>query len=693
MGVTKISARHQELSALLNQYRWEYYVLDAPTVPDADFDALMRELEEIERAHPELVGQDSPTQQIGPPADVSFTPVTHLSPMLSLDNAFSPDEVRAWHTRANALAGGSGLDESGYVCEMKIDGLAVNLVYSDGVLSQAATRGDGRVGEDVTANVRTIATIPYRLEGPVPPVIEVRGEVFMPLADFERLNRSLLEDGKKPFANPRNAAAGSLRLKDPRVTATRPLRFLCHGVGVADLATTSLFQTYQHLASWGLPASDQVRMVHGMDEIIDYIDDLGRRRHSLDHEIDGAVVKVDQFGSQRRLGATVRAPRWAIAYKFPPQEVTTKLVDIRVGVGRTGRVTPYGVMAPVKVAGSTVEMATLHNASEVRRKGVLIGDTVILRKAGDVIPEILAPVLEARTGAEREFQMPVSCPECGAQLRPEKQTDADLRCPNSRSCPAQLRERLVHLASRSGLDIEGLGEKAVDAILAEQLVTDEGDIFDLSADKLVRCALFQRDTKDGPVLSKNGEKLLDQIEIAKTRGFERYLVALSIRHIGKGVAPLVAAHYRGIDDLQAATESELSQIEGIGPTLAESIRAWFEIDWHRAIIAKWKAAGAMSPGAPPAPALPQTLAGLSVVVTGSVPGFSRDGANEAVSARGGKPVGSVSKNTAVVVAGEGAGSKLDKAQALAVPVVDASMFTRLLEQGLDGVGVGGSDQR
>jgi len=678
-------ARHRELCDVLTQYRWEYYVLDAPTVPDADFDALMRELEAIEAAHPEFVTPDSPTQQVGPPADMSFTPVTHPSPMLSLDNAFSIAEIEAWHTRATALVGGEALDESGYMCEMKIDGLAVDLVYVDGVLSRAATRGDGRVGEDVSANVRTIGVIPYRLKAPVAGMLEVRGEVFMPLAGFEELNEALIDDGKKPFANPRNAAAGSLRLKDPRLTAARPLSFLCHGIGVADLAIDSLSQAYERLADWGLPTSQRSRRVVGLDDVMAYIDQLGQDRYTLSHEIDGAVVKVDQVGLQRAMGATVRAPRWAIAYKFPPVEVTTKLLDIRVGVGRTGRVTPYAVMTPVKVAGSTVEMATLHNASEVKRKGVLIGDTVILRKAGDVIPEVLGPVVEDRTGQERAFTMPTHCPECGTELRPERVGDADLRCPNRRSCPAQLRERLIHLSSRQGLDIEGLGEKAVDAIVEAGLVIDEGDIFDLTADKLLRCPLFQKDVKGGgPVLSKMGEKLLEQLQAAKTRGFDRYLVALNIRHIGKGVAPVIAARYHTIGALADASEEELSQIDGVGPTLAESIRAWFAVDWHRVIVDKWLAAGAMAAAAPAAE-LPQTLAGLTIVVTGSVPGYTRDGANDAVLARGGKPAGSVSKLTDAVVAGDGAGSKLDKALALGVPVIDSSSFDRLLNEGLAGL--------
>ncbi|MCL2784783.1 MAG: NAD-dependent DNA ligase LigA [Propionibacteriaceae bacterium] len=678
-------ARHEELCLLLNHYRWEYYVLDAPTIPDADFDALMGELEKLEKDHPEFVTPDSPTQVVGPGADRSFTEVNHPSPMLSLDNAFSMDEVRAWSNRMVSLAGADALAASGYMCEMKIDGVAIDLVYVDGILLRGATRGNGRVGEDVTANIGTINQIPHRLAQPMPGTLEVRGEVFMELAGFNELNDSLIDEGKKPFANPRNAAAGSIRLKDPAVSAARPLSFLCHGIGVSKTEISSLSGAYDILKACGLPTSDRALRVDTFEEVMAYIADLGVQRHLLSHEIDGAVVKIDRISLQKDLGFTVRAPRWAIAYKFPPVEVTTKLLDIRVGVGRTGRVTPYAVMEPVKVAGSTVEMATLHNGSEVVRKGVLIGDTVIIRKAGDVIPEVLGPVLQDRTGSERAFVMPTLCPQCGTELAYEKQGDADLRCPNRRSCPAQLRERLIHISSRQGLDIEGLGEKAVDAIVAQHLVTDESDLFNLNAQMLITCPLFQKQEKgsDTPALSKNAEKLLEQLQAAKTKSFDRYLVALNIRHIGKGVAPVLASHYTTIDDLASATAEELSQIDGIGPTLAASITSWFAIDWHRAIIEKWKACGAMTQTKTPVIEMKQTLTGKTIVVTGSVPGYTRDGASEAIIARGGKSASSVSKNTHVVVAGEGAGSKLDKAISLSVPVLDSSLFGYLLDHGVE----------
>ncbi|MCL1907305.1 MAG: NAD-dependent DNA ligase LigA [Propionibacteriaceae bacterium] len=679
--------RHRELSDLLTTYRWEYYVLDAPTIPDVDFDVLMRELEHLESEYPQLVTPHSPTQQVGPPADTSFESVTHPSIMLSLDNAFSFDEVRSWHGRASNLVDDGALDESGFISEMKIDGLAVDLVYHNGLLVRAATRGDGRVGEDVTANIRTISVIPSRLNGDVPGTLEVRGEVYLPLEDFHQLNESLEELEKKPFANPRNAAAGSLRLKDPKVTATRRLSFLSHGLGLCEVPVATLGEAYEHLVSWGLPVSDRVYVAHNIDEVFPYIEQLGEDRHRLPLEIDGAVIKVNSLAMQTQMGATTRAPRWAIAYKFPPVEVTTKLLDIRVGVGRTGRVTPYAVMEPVKVAGSTVEMATLHNAVEVARKGVLIGDTVILRKAGDVIPEVLGPVVQNRTGGEKAFQMPTTCPECGSTLAEEKQGDVDLRCPNQRSCPAQVRERLIHLGSRQALDIEGLGEKAVDAIVSAGMVVDESEIFDLSAEKLLSSPFFTKKdivNKDStiPVLTTNGEKLLEQLQSAKTRPFARFLVALSIRHIGKGVAPTIAAHYPDIDALEEASLEDLSGIEGVGSILAESIRSWFEVDWHQNIVHRWKQAGAMVASATESGQLEQTLAGLTIVVTGSVPGFSRDAANEAVLARGGKTSSSVSKNTDLVVAGEGAGSKLDKATTLGIPIINSSEFAQLLDSGL-----------
>ena len=674
--------RHAELAQTLTDHRWRYYVLDAPTISDSEFDALMRELEEIEDTYPGLRTPDSPTQQVGGAPATTFAPVTHLQPMMSLDNAFDRDELDAWNARAVREAGAEAVAASGYLCELKIDGLALDLVYERGRLVRAATRGDGRTGEDVTANVRTISAIPTTLQGSAPDVLEVRGEVFLPIAAFTDLNAALVEAGKAPFANPRNAAAGSLRQKDPRVTATRPLSFLCHGLGeTSGMEISTLSEAYGLMQGWGLPTSDQTTRCTGIEEVWAFIVSAGERRHTFAYERDGVVVKLDDRALQDRLGATSRAPRWAIAYKYPPVEVTTKLLDIAVNVGRTGRVTPFAVMEPVVVAGSTVSQATLHNASEVRRKGVLIGDTVVLRKAGDVIPEVLGPVAALRDGTEREFVMPTHCPSCGSELRPEKEGDADIRCPNQRSCPSQLTERLFHLASRQALDIEVLGWKAAQALLEAGLVSDEGDIFSLTESDLLKSPFFT--TKSG-ALSANGARLLTELEAAKTKPFSRFLVALSIRHIGKGVAPDVAAVFPDIEALQSATDEQLSSVPGLGSILVTSIREWFAVDWHREIVRKWQAAGAMLPVRQhESERLPQTLEGLSVVVTGSLPGYTRDSATEAIVARGGKAAGSVSKSTDFVVVGENAGSKYDKAVALKRPILDAAGFEVLLHDGAD----------
>ncbi len=675
-----VRARHAELSDQITDHRWRYYVLDAPVIADAEFDALMAELTEIEEAHPELRTPDSPTQQVGGAPSATFAPVTHLVPLMSLDNVFSAEELDRWLARAASLAGES-LDESGFLCELKIDGLALDLVYRNGRLISAATRGDGTVGEDVTANVRTIDAVPTQLSGPdVPDLVEVRGEVFMRAEEFAALNAGLVAAGKAPFANPRNSAAGSLRQKDPRVTAQRRLHFLVHGIGAysgPELARQS--HGYEMLHGWGLPTSAHYQVCGTTAEVKEYVARWGEQRHSVEHEIDGVVIKIDDRALQARLGNTSRAPRWAIAYKYPPEEVTTTLLDIRVNVGRTGRVTPYAVMEPVLVSGSTVEMATLHNAAEVTRKGVLIGDTVVLRKAGDVIPEVLGPVVDLRDGTERAFVMPTHCPACGSELRPEKEGDADIRCPNQRTCPSQLRERLFHLASRQALDIEVLGWQSADALLGAGLLVDEGDLFDLTAEKLVAAGVFT--TKDGR-LSANGRKLLDNLQQAKSRPFARFLVALSIRHVGKGVAPDVAAAFPSIDALAGASIEELSAVSGIGPTLAASIVDWFSVDWHRAIVEKWRAAGCRLAAEPVAESgLPQTLAGLTLVVTGALPGYTRDSITETIEAHGGKAAGSVSSRTSYLVTGEGGGSKYDKAKALGVPILDPAGFAALLAGG------------
>ncbi|MDP9443731.1 MAG: NAD-dependent DNA ligase LigA [Actinomycetota bacterium] len=672
--------RHRELAEVVEDHRWRYYVLDRPTVSDREFDELMRELEELEQRHPDLRTPDSPTQKVGGAVSTEFTPVEHHQPMMSLDNAFSGDELVAWARRVEKEVG-AGAD---YLCELKVDGLAVSLTYEAGRLVRAATRGDGRVGEDVTPNVRTIRGVPQRLtagaEFPVPELVEVRGEIFFPVAGFEELNAALVEAGKAPFANPRNAAAGSLRQKDPKVTATRPLRMVCHGLGARrGFEPQRQSQAYAALGSWGLPVSERVRVVADLAEVQAYVDHYGTHRHSVEHEIDGVVVKVDQVALQRRLGSTSRAPRWALAVKYPPEEVNTELLDIRVNVGRTGRVTPYAVMRPVRVSGSTVEMATLHNAAEVARKGVLIGDTVVLRKAGDVIPEIVGPVVDLRDGSERPFVMPTACPECGTALRPEREGDADIRCPNTRSCPAQLRERLFHVAGRGAFDIEVLGYEAATALLDGGVVHDEGDVFGLDEVKLLQVPLFRR--KDGS-LSANGARLLANLEEAKHRPLWRVLVALSIRHVGPTAAQALARGFGSMEAIAAADEQTLAGVDGVGPTIARALREWFTVDWHREVVEKWAATGVRMAEESDT-SVPRTLEGLTVVITGSLAGLSRDEAKEAITARGGKATGSVSRKTDFVVAGESPGSKHDKAVQLGVPVLDEAGFTVLLDDGPD----------
>ncbi len=676
---SEVRGRWQELAEEVRGHQFRYYVKDAPIVSDAEFDTLLRELEALEEAHPELRTPDSPTQLVGGAGFATdFASADHLERMLSLDNVFDSDELSAWAARISAETG----ENTEYLCELKIDGVALALVYRDGRLVRAATRGDGRTGEDVTLNARTIEDIPERLtdsaEFPLPAVLEVRGEVFFRLADFEDLNAGLVAEGKPPFANPRNSAAGSLRQKNPAVTARRRLRMICHGLGLVEGTTfASLHDAYRALGQWGLPVSTHTTRVQGIAAVGERISYWGEHRHDVEHEIDGVVVKVDQVALQRRLGATSRAPRWAVAYKYPPEEVTTKLLDIRVNVGRTGRVTPFAYMEPVKVAGSTVGLATLHNASEVKRKGVLIGDTVVIRKAGDVIPEVLAPVVDLRDGSEREFVMPTTCPECGTPLAPAKEGDADIRCPNTRSCPAQLRERVFHVAGRGAFDIEGLGYEAAVALLAAGVIDDEGDLFTLTADDLLRTDLFT--TKAGE-LSANGKRLLANLGKAKSQPLWRVLVALSIRHVGPTAARALAGEFGSLDAVMAASEEQLAAVEGVGPTIAAAVIEWFTVDWHRAIVDKWRAAGVRMADERDA-GIERTLEGLSIVVTGSLSGFSRDEAKEAIVVRGGKAAGSVSKKTAYVVAGDAPGSKYDKAIELGVPVLDEDGFRALLENG------------
>ncbi|WP_214323409.1 NAD-dependent DNA ligase LigA [Nonomuraea sediminis] len=699
--------RHAELSELVEDARWRYYVLDDPTVSDAQFDTWFRELLELEESYPSLQTPDSPTQKVGAPVSGDFVKVDHLARMESLDNAFNEADMAAWMARAERLAEG---DPGPYLCELKIDGLAIALVYRDGRLERGATRGDGRTGDDVTANVRTIKGVPHRLKGDdIPSLVEVRGEVYIPVEDFKKLNEQLVDDGKAPFANPRNSAAGTLRQKDPRITAQRPLRMIVHGIGVWEGAAEPQAQSavYDRLHEFGLPVSDLYKVVANLTEINEFIEHYRVHRHDPAYEIDGVVVKIDDFRTQRELGSTSRAPRWAIAYKYPPEEVNTKLTDIQVGVGRTGRVTPYAVMEPVVVAGSTVERATLHNAAIVVKKGVLIGDTVVLRKAGDVIPEIVGPVTALRDGSEREFVMPTHCPECGTELAYEKEGDADLRCPNARGCPAQIRERLYFAAGRYALDVEGLGYVAATALSQplppqEPVVHTEADLFDLTLEQLIPIKSVVRDMESGlPKIDlKTGEQkvvnlfsnkdgnpsqlallLIDELDKAKQVPLWRILVALSIRHIGPPTARALADAMRSIDAIADASVEELSAVEGIGPQVATTIHEWFQVDWHREIIARWRSAGVRMEDEPAPEKGPQILEGHTFVVTGTLDGFTRDSAAEAITTRGGKVASSVSKKTSFVIAGENAGSKYDKAITLGVPILDVTGFHTLLNEG------------
>jgi DNA ligase (NAD+) len=780
----------EESSAGTDQFA--YYLSDEPVSSDAEYDARMRELQTLEDAHPELRTPDSPTQRVGGTFSTDFTPVEHVERMLSLDNAFNADDIRTWADRVHKELGGDAgvtADALHYLCEVKIDGLAIALLYAKGRLTRAATRGDGRTGEDVTLNVRTISTIPQRLGGDPkthPHLIEIRGEVFFPVADFEALNVARVQAGDPPFANPRNAAAGSLRQKDPRVTASRGLRMYAHGVGALQweegehTALERQSDAYELFESWGVPVSSHNRVVAGIPAVLELIEYYGEHRHDIEHELDGFAVKVDELALQRRLGATSRAPRWAIAYKYPPEEVNTKLLDIRVNVGRTGRVTPYGVMEPVLVAGSTVEMATLHNASEVTRKGVLIGDTVVLRKAGDVIPEIVGPVVALRDGTERAFVMPTHCPSCGTPLAPAKEGDVDIRCPNQRSCPSQLRERLFHAAGRGAFDIDALGWEAavaltdpesdrpadpsvyrpggdVEAAVPEALpepqspvLTSEAGLFDLTDTDLRDVRVWREIRKKGvatglwedrlffwskptpkkpSVPHENTKSLFTELEKAKSQPLWRVLVALSIRHVGPTAARALAQHFGSLDAIEdaamgsarqasvaddldaeaAVTESAdgerrdvevtdpgpaqtdlpvpvaLAAVDGVGPTIAAAVRDWFGArdeaeNWRREIVDRWRAAGVRMADERDA-SVERTLEGLTVVVTGSLEGFSRDGAKEAILARGGKAAGSVSKKTDYVVVGENAGSKETKARELGRPILDEAGFAALLAGG------------
>lgn len=708
-----IREEYENLADLVRKYRFAYYQEDAPLVSDAEFDTLFRRLEEIEALHPELVANDSPTQEVGGEVSAAFAPVEHLQRMYSLEDVFSLDELEAWLNRAEASIEkiGDGGVKAAWLTELKIDGLAVNLLYRDGKLVRAATRGDGTTGEDITHNLLTIKEIPQELRGNgFPAEMEVRGEVFIPSKAFAEFNEALIEAGKAPLANPRNAAAGSLRQKDPAETAKRPLKMFVHGIGAREgLAAGSQSETYGLLKEWGLPVSPYFEVLETRDDVLAFIERYGDQRHKLLHEIDGIVIKVDDFGTQRALGNTTRVPRWAVAYKYPPEEVHTKLLDIQVNVGRTGRVTPYGVMEPVKVAGSTVEMATLHNQDVVKAKGVKIGDIVILRKAGDVIPEIVGPVLNLRDQQDppvRDFVMPTECPSCGTPLAPAKEGDVDVRCPNARSCPSQLRERVFHVAGRGAFDIEALGWEAAIALTqpAEPEVpplTSEARLFDLTPGDLADVRIRREKKSKGvptgeyelvPYFFSKGtakspskptattQKLFKELEKAKTQPLWRVLVALSIRHVGPRASRALAQAFGSMDRIRSASEEELAHVDGVGPTIAAALKEWFAEDWHLEIIDRWAAAGVRMEDEQDE-SMPRTLEGLTVVVTGSLPNFSRDEAKEAILLRGGKAAGSVSKNTSYVVAGESAGSKLDKAEQLGIRVLDEEGFRQLLDGG------------
>ena len=660
-----------ELINEIRDHQFKYYILDQPTITDAQFDDLLRTLQVLEDKNPELREADSPTQYVGGGFSTQFEQRDHIEKMMSLDNVFDLEELATWFDRVE-----KDIAAPQYLCEVKVDGLAINLTYENGQLVRGLTRGNGVTGEDVTLNVKTIKNLPHTLKGAtLPSLIEIRGEVFFPIAAFNELNDSLEESGKQLFANPRNGAAGSLRQKDPRVTAARPLSVVVHGVGAKEgISFDSQSGAYGELKKLGLPTSDRFKVCGTRKEVEEFIQHYADHRHDVEHEIDGVVIKVDSLSQQQQLGFTSRAPKWAIAYKYPPEEVTTKLLDIKVSVGRTGRVTPFAFMEPVKVAGSTVTNATLHNAEEIVRKGVLIGDIVVIRKAGDVIPEVLGPVIDKRTGKETAFVMPTHCPECGSELRAMTEGDVDIRCPNTQSCPAQLRERIYYIGSRAALDIDVLGYEAAVALLESKIITDESDLFDVTADRLVTSEFFTK--KDGTPAA-NVEKLLAALDQAKSRPMWRTLVALSIRHVGPTAAQGLAAALGSIEAISKATAAELADVDGVGQIIADSIVEWFSVDWHRAIISKWNAAGVRMINEP-TELLPQTLAGLTFVVTGGLESFTRDGISETITAHGGKAAAAVSKKTDYVLVGTDPGSKLAKAQELGVPVIDEAKFKELL---------------
>ncbi|WP_300266493.1 NAD-dependent DNA ligase LigA [Microbacterium sp.] len=769
----------EELTTRILDAKEAYYGRDTSVVDDATYDGWMRRLEELERLHPELHRQDSPTQMVGAAEASELDTIEHAERMLSLDNVFSVDELRDWAVKTTAAAG----REVAWLTELKIDGLAINLRYERGLLASAATRGDGRVGEIVTDNALRLADIPQRLSGDGhPEIVEVRGEVFIPVAAFERLNAAQAEfrerayrdalsrwearrgakrafDEEKAraaaarrfpaFANPRNAASGGLRQQIDKKTGLEleagllrlnSLSLYVHGIGAwPDPPVSAQSEVYELLAEWGLPTSPHLKVNHGVEEVIRFVEYFGEHRHDIEHELDGIVVKVDELALHDELGFTSRAPRWAIAYKYPPEEVHTTLLDIVVSVGRTGRATPFAVMAPAHVAGSVVRQATLHNQDVVKAKGVLIGDTVVLRKAGDVIPEVLGPAVDKRDGTEREFVMPERCPECGTPLRAMKEGDIDLRCPNARSCPAQVRGRVEHIGSRGALDIEVLGEVTAAALTqaeppAVAPLDTEAGLFTLALQDLVPISVVVKDAESGepkideatgepvrrapfqklgPAMyppgtenldaaerrrqgirkthrevlpSEAATKLLAELEKAKTKELWRLLVSLNIRHVGPVAARALAQWFGSLDAIRAASREDLAAVEGVGGIIADSLRDWFDVDWHIEIVEQWRKAGVRwstpgHPGPGAAVAAGGVLEGLTVVATGSLDGYTRDGAQEAIINAGGKAASSVSKKTDFVAAGPGAGSKLAKAEELGIRILDAAQFHILVTEG------------
>jgi DNA ligase (NAD+) len=673
-GVLDPAGRIDELREMIRHHSRLYYEQDSPEIPDADFDALLRELEILEEQHPDLITPDSPTQSVGGSATITFSSVEHRVPMMSLDNAFSPEEVAAWGGRLQRRIDelGASAESVGLVAELKIDGLAVSIRYENGVLVQAATRGDGRFGEDVTANVKTIAGIPHRLPKGSPEVLEVRGEVYMSISAFDELNAAQLEAGEKTYVNPRNTAAGSLRQKDAAVTATRNLSFWSYQLGevVGGPELTEHHQIFEFLGGLGFPVNPEVKVLRGLNDVEPHLLQWQKRRHDLDYEIDGVVIKVDDLSLQRELGFTSRAPRWAIAYKFPPEERTTKLIDIQVSIGRTGRATPFAQLEPVFVGGSTVEFATLHNQDQVAAKDVRPGDTVIVRKAGDVIPEVVGPVLSERPKGLRKWKFPTNCPVCGHVLvRPED--EAVHRCLNL-SCPARVAGAIEHFASRGAMDIEGLGEQRVQLFCELGLLSDVADIYALDPERLKGLDKFA---------DVSVQKLLDAIEGSKAKPLANLLVGLNIRHLGGAGSVALAEYFGHLDRIESASEDEIAGVEGLGSIIAGSVHQWFADATNRGVIEKLRAAGVNLQG-PEASDLPQTLEGLIVVVTGTLDGFTRDEAEVAIKGRGGKSPGSVSKKTTAVVVGVGPGaSKVTKAEELGVPVLDEAGFLELLETG------------